>query len=128
MVVYTLYVKADLEGVASLGLVDNANVCVSVRNPLDPTQTREKIVVDPTELESPALNGHDKHRSTAHAAFHLAIKWDATHDGDHRATLRLLTAKDHHLDNKKEKGSKGHRHELEQAVAKLRDNMTHADS
>lgn len=85
MVVYVLFIKADLEGVASLKLQENADLCVSLRNPLDHDQTREKIVVDTSGLEH---KKHVKHEHHAEAPCHFAMKWDQ-HDPE-RSTIRVL--------------------------------------
>jgi len=88
MVVYILYCKADLEGIAELTLSANTNLCFSVRNPQDSVQIREKIVVDPTVLHNSALSHHTKHRDEAPHNF--AMKWGP--GSDTRATVRILGA------------------------------------
>jgi len=86
MVVYVLYIKADLEGVASLKLKQGANLCISVRNPLDHDQVREKVVIDTSALEP---KEHAKHEHHAEAPCHFAMKWD--HDEPTRSTIQVLS-------------------------------------
>ena len=88
MVVFILYCKADLEGIESLSLLkDGANLCFSVRNPLDQAETREKIVVDPAVLHNSAIATNEKHRDET--PNHFAMKW---RDATSRSTLRILGA------------------------------------
>lgn len=115
MVLYTLFIKADLDNVARLVLREDADLCFSVRHPVDHDQVRERIVVDCTAWE-PSLDEiakktghHDHHHSlkqqhhphTAHHAkqsyreppCHFAMKWDHHHDDNNnnkRATIRVI--------------------------------------
>lgn len=86
MVLYTLYLKADLEGVQSLKLKERADICLSVRNPVDALEVRERIVVDSTALEpavdepadSHSKHNHSKHHSKHHHKAHpchFSMKW-----------------------------------------------------
>ena len=95
MVVYVLYLRANLEGVYSLSLKPGANLCISVRNPLDHDQTREKVVVDTSALEEPLQPGSHKHNNHLHhaeAPCHFALKWD--HGDTKRATIPVLGESD----------------------------------
>ena len=85
MVLYTLYVKADLEGIDSLALNPESNICISVRNPISREEVRERIVIDPTELHDGEIPDHEKHRSEH--PYHFVMKWD----GDKkRSTIRII--------------------------------------
>jgi hypothetical protein len=85
MVLYVLSIQADLEGVATVSLKKDADICVSVRNPTNKDEVREKVVIDPTNLQTPEVKAHEKHR--AEHAFHLALKWDGEQT---RSTIRLV--------------------------------------
>lgn len=88
MVVYVLYIKADLEGVASVALQNGANLCISVRNPMDQNQVREKVVIDTSALEAAEESHHHAKHHHAEAPCHFALKWD--HDEPTRSTIRVL--------------------------------------
>lgn len=107
MVLYVLYVKADLEGVSSLSLVAGKNICVSVRNPLSQTETRERIVIDPSELHDAEIPSHEKHRDEAPS--HVALKWDGQRT---RSTIRVLSssAEEDSSTGKEGKGKKSKKH------------------
>jgi len=88
MVVFVLYVKADLEGVATMSFVDGANLCFSVRNPLSPdTDVRERIVVDTSALVETDVPVHGRHRSQP-ATIHFALKWEGEQT---KSTIKVLT-------------------------------------
>jgi hypothetical protein len=86
MVVYVLYIKADLEGVASIALKPGCDICISVRNATEVTEVRERVIVDPSELEEPEVPAHERHH--IEAPYHLALKWK--HGEEARATVRIL--------------------------------------
>lgn len=86
MVVYVLYIKADLEGLLSLAYKPGADICISVRNPTEATEVRERIVIDPSTLIEPNVPEHDRHRSEI--PYHLALKW--SHGEEKRANVRIL--------------------------------------
>lgn len=91
MVVYVLYVKAELIGVASLALKPEANLCVSVRNPLDHNEVRDNIVIDGSALE-PEFTATNHHADKYHEEpCHFALKW---RDAPTRATVRVLGVDD----------------------------------
>lgn len=118
MVLYTLYIKADLENVSSLALRDDADLCLSVRNPVDHEEIRERIIVDssalePTmdELHKKGHTQHDHHHSlkqqhhphqSHHAKqhyreppCHFALKWASSDNNNNksnkqRATIRVI--------------------------------------
>jgi hypothetical protein len=87
MVVYVLYIKADLESVASVALQPGANLSVSVRNPLDVNQVR-KIVIDMSALEPEVAAKEHMKNTHAEAPCHFALKWD--HDEQTRSTIHVL--------------------------------------
>ena len=92
MVVYILWIQADLEGVSRMILQDSADLCVTVRNPLDHSQVRERIVIDPSALEdaAPSSTAHH-HAKHAPTPCHLSLKW--TPDATERATIRVWNTK-----------------------------------
>lgn len=87
MVRYVVYIKADIEGVTSISINSkDSDICVSVRNPLNHDEIREKVVLEATNLTTPEISSHERHR-TEHA-YHLALKWDGE---TKRSTARILT-------------------------------------
>jgi hypothetical protein len=88
-----------LENVASLSLKRQADLCLSVRNPVDHTQVRERIVIDTSDYEPPVTTHsaihHHHHGSKKHSypdheegACHFALKWH--HDEPARSTIRVI--------------------------------------
>ena len=71
MVLFILCVKAELDGVETLSLSRNTNLCFSVRNPLNDYETREKVVFNPSET----LEQEENDRDPAH---HFAVKWEGS--------------------------------------------------
>jgi len=69
MVLFVLCIKAELDGVESLSLLKNTNLCFSVRNPLSDYETREKIVFNPSET----LEQDEGDREPPH---HFAVRWE----------------------------------------------------
>lgn len=48
---FVLYIKvSESENVDSLQLIDNANLCISVRNPLSDYEVRDKVVFNPQDF------------------------------------------------------------------------------
>jgi Eukaryotic protein of unknown function (DUF866) len=99
MVVYVLYIQATLENVAYLALKRNADLCLSVRHPVDHSQVRERIVVDTSAYEPPVTlhssNNHHHHGSKKNAhpdheegECHFAMKWHK--DDAARSTIRVI--------------------------------------
>lgn len=109
MVVFVLHVKADLEGVVSLGLAPGKDVCVSVRNPLDDTEFREKVVIDSSALEESEKVGGELRGLDREPPCHFALKWQGAVK---RSTIQVIseaastttTATANH----KKSGKKGH--------------------
>mmetsp|Transcript_2245 Transcript_2245/g.4821 ORF Transcript_2245/g.4821 Transcript_2245/m.4821 type:complete len:184 (-) Transcript_2245:1754-2305(-) len=71
MVLFLLCIKGELEGVDTLSLIKDANICFSVRNPLSDYETREKIVFNPCET----LEQDESDREPPH---HFAVKWEGS--------------------------------------------------
>jgi len=88
MVQYILSIKADVEGVASLQWKsDQKLVCCDVRHPVDPSDTKEKIVVDFSELE---VEAEEKHLPKHHEKpCHFHVTWS---DGT-KGTIRVVDDK-----------------------------------
>eukprot|EP00592_Proboscia_alata_P006298 CAMPEP_0194360222 /NCGR_PEP_ID=MMETSP0174-20130528/7519_1 /TAXON_ID=216777 /ORGANISM="Proboscia alata, Strain PI-D3" /LENGTH=192 /DNA_ID=CAMNT_0039131573 /DNA_START=137 /DNA_END=715 /DNA_ORIENTATION=- len=90
MVVYVLYAKADLQGVASLKTIQGANLCVSVRNPVYQSEVREKVVIEADELIEQEKNDismvHDKD-IRCEPSHHFSLKWDGEKK---RSTIRVI--------------------------------------
>eukprot|EP00956_Cyclotella_meneghiniana_P002259 scaffold2552_cov59-Cyclotella_meneghiniana.AAC.2 len=84
MVLYTLYAKANLEGITSLSLNPTSDICISVRNSTH-DQTREKIIVETSNLQEANVPDNEKHRQEHD--HHFALTWN----GDKtRSTIRLI--------------------------------------
>jgi hypothetical protein len=87
MVLYTLFLKADLSGVTSLKLKDGSDICLSVRNPVDHEEVRERIVVDSRALEE-IDEGVDAHHSKHHPKpSHFSMKWSGASSP---STIRVI--------------------------------------
>jgi len=71
MVLFLLYIKAELENVESVALQMDANLCLSVRNPLSDYETREKVVVNASQWMEPADG-----ESSREPPHHFALKWE----------------------------------------------------
>lgn len=88
MVVYILYVKAELEGsrIASVNIPSGRDICLSVRNPLVMEEVREHVVIDSRALEE---KPNKKHHNNSHqeAPCHFALTWSGH---DERSTIRVL--------------------------------------
>jgi hypothetical protein len=111
MVVYILYLQADvLQGVASVAMNPDADLCLSVRNPLDHAETRAQIMVEPVlddahssnsnnsrhayqkgDVTAAAYHHHSNHSKThvkhAEAPCHFALTWQGA---TQRSTIRVL--------------------------------------
>lgn len=90
MVVFVLYVKADLTGITSVAMAPGTDICVSVRNPLDQVEVREKVVIESGELTYQPEGGGGKHSHEAHPepACHFSLKWDGA---SQRSTIQVLS-------------------------------------
>jgi hypothetical protein len=111
MVVYVLSLQADLQGVDTIALSADADLCISVRNPLDHSEVREQIMVDRSSFQESASRGggnnqhafnkgdvtaaehhhHSnqpkKHVKHPEAPCHFALKWQGA---TQRSTMRVL--------------------------------------
>jgi Eukaryotic protein of unknown function (DUF866) len=83
MVLFLLYMKADLEGVASVTLRSDCNLCLTVSNPLSGDGVREKVVVDQSQFVE---HQDDNGREPPH---HFALKWEGAKKA---ATLTVLSS------------------------------------
>ena len=98
MVLFVLEIKAELDGVQSLSLLKNTNLCFSVRNPLSDFETREKIVFNPSET----LEQDDGDREPAH---HFSVKWEGSKK--HSTLIALDSKEAKSALKKKQKKKKG---------------------
>lgn len=71
MVLYLLYLKAELENVESVSLKPDANICLSVRNPLSDFETREKVVMNLKETL-------DQEEGAREPPNHFSLKWEGS--------------------------------------------------
>jgi hypothetical protein len=71
MVLFLLCIKAELDGIETLSLLKNTNLCFSIRNPLSDYETREKIVFNPSET----LDQEEGDREPPH---HFCVKWEGS--------------------------------------------------
>ena len=79
---FVLYIKvAESENIESLQLVSDANLCISVRNPLSDYEVRDKVVFNPQEL----IEQSDEDRA---APCHFQLTWDGAKKP---STLTYLT-------------------------------------
>jgi Eukaryotic protein of unknown function (DUF866) len=86
MVLFFLCMKAELENVESISLRNDANLCLSVRNPLSDYEVREKVVMNPSEL----IEQDEGSRESPH---HLALKWDGSKKASILTVLNEAEAK-----------------------------------
>lgn len=84
MVLFLLWMKADLEGVASVALRKNVDLCLSVKNPLSNYEVREKVVLNPSVW----IEQDDSSREDPH---HLSLKWEGSKKA---STLAVLSEQD----------------------------------
>lgn len=82
MVLFVLSIKTELESVSSVELRKDANLCISVRNPLSNYEVRDKVVFNCSET----VYQEEGARQNPH---HFSIKWE----GNKKAcTLEALDA------------------------------------
>jgi hypothetical protein len=74
MVLFLLYLKAELENVESVALLPHANICINVRNPLSDFEVRDKVVLNLSET----LEQEEGDRTPAH---HFTLKWEGSKKG-----------------------------------------------
>lgn len=98
MVRYFLSLKAELEGVASWKWDDEKQklLCCSIRHPVDPSDVKDKIVVDFSELEEPVEDTHHHHAVKHHEKpCHFHLTWS---DGS-KGGIRVLLVNNHMRNN-----------------------------
>lgn len=71
MVLFLLYLKADLENVDCISLNHGANLCFNIRNPLSDFEKREKVVVDTSEYVA-------QEEGSREPPFHFGLKWEGS--------------------------------------------------
>jgi hypothetical protein len=94
MVIFLLFVKAELENVKSLSLSPSAYFCLTVKNPLSDYELREKVVVNPTETIEQGSRVEPDH--------HFRLSWDGSKKA---STLTVLTDAQVKTAFKKKKGA-----------------------
>ena len=96
MVLFLLYIKAELENVSSIALKRTVNLCFNVRNPLSDFETREKVIMNPSETIEQQEEG-----SSRVPPHHFSLKWE----GNKKAsTVIVLTSNEVQTILKKKKG------------------------
>jgi Eukaryotic protein of unknown function (DUF866) len=88
--------KADLENVSSVSLRKDADLCITVKNPLSDYEVREKIVLNPSVL----VEQDESSRDDPH---HFSLKWDGSKKA---STLTILSEKEAKTALKKKRHSK----------------------
>mmetsp|Transcript_28239 Transcript_28239/g.41720 ORF Transcript_28239/g.41720 Transcript_28239/m.41720 type:complete len:183 (-) Transcript_28239:103-651(-) len=73
MPLFFLMMKAETENVGSVTLRQDANLRISVRNPLNPDEVRENVVIDPSEIIE--LDGTTCSREPSH---HFHLTWEGS--------------------------------------------------
>jgi hypothetical protein len=99
MVVFLLFMKADLENVGSVSLRRSANLCVTVRNPLSDFEVREKVVFNPSETV-------DQDEGSREPEHHFSLTWEAAKKA---STLTCLDEQQAKTMLKKSKGKQQQR-------------------
>lgn len=79
MVLFALMMGANVENVAEIKLTEGCNICIDVQNPLSDYETREKVVVNSSELVE------SEGRGPPH---HFSLKWEGNSKA---ATLKILS-------------------------------------
>lgn len=80
MVLFLLYIKTELEGVGSVSLRPDANICISVRNPLSDYEVRDKVAFNLQEFV-------EKEENSKEPAHQFSLKWEGAKK---RSTLIVL--------------------------------------
>lgn len=95
---FVLYIKADLEGVASVRYVPGTNLCLSVRNPLNDYEIRENVVIETDALleePEPTKNSKTDHVAHREPACNFALKWEGAAQ---RSTIQILSTSEDDAD------------------------------
>ena len=69
MVVFMLYMKAELENVACISMRKDDDLCITVKNPLSDYEVREKVIFNPSVLLEPEENSRSD-------PCHFLLKWE----------------------------------------------------
>ena len=64
-----LYMKAELENIASISLRKDDDLCITVKNPLSDYEVREKVIFNPSVLLEPEENSRRD-------PCHLLLRWE----------------------------------------------------
>jgi len=100
MVVYFLYIKAELEEIALLSLNPKSNLCIDIRNPTKSDETREKIIINPNEYAR--RQGGEKDSLCCQAVdHHFSITWEKSETS---SFLNILSKEELQTLLKKNKG------------------------
>eukprot|EP00546_Thalassionema_frauenfeldii_P014036 CAMPEP_0178929768 /NCGR_PEP_ID=MMETSP0786-20121207/20819_1 /TAXON_ID=186022 /ORGANISM="Thalassionema frauenfeldii, Strain CCMP 1798" /LENGTH=106 /DNA_ID=CAMNT_0020606133 /DNA_START=36 /DNA_END=353 /DNA_ORIENTATION=+ len=81
MPLFFLMMKAETENIGSVALRPDANLRISVRNPLNPDEVRENIVVDPSEtieFEEDDNNNNNNNNNSREPPHHFHLKWEGS--------------------------------------------------
>ena len=81
MVVFMLYMKAELENVACISMRKDDDLCITVKNPLSDYEVREKVIFNPSVLLEPEENSRSD-------PCHFLLKWEGNKKP---CTLTVLT-------------------------------------
>ena len=92
MVLFLLYIKAELENISKVSIKPDANICLSVKNPLSDFEKREKIVIDPQNIIEP--EGRE-------GECHFSLRWEGNKK---KCSLKILTKEQVKTALKKKKG------------------------
>lgn len=87
--------RAELENISSLHLKKDENLRLSVKNPLSDFETRDKIIVNPTDFVEQAENSREPDHN-------FALTWEGSKK---KSTLTVLTAEQIKTILKKKKGA-----------------------
>ena len=78
MVLFLLYMKAEMEGVASVAL--RGDLIINVKNPLSDFEIREKVVVNASEFI-------EQNEGSREPPYHFGLKWEGSKKA---STLTIL--------------------------------------
>ena len=82
MVLFLLYMKAELEGVTSVTLRDN--LIINVKNPLSDFETRDNVVVNASEYV-------EQDEGSPQPPHHFGLKWEGSKK---KSTLTVLSSEE----------------------------------
>jgi Eukaryotic protein of unknown function (DUF866) len=96
MVLFLLYIKCEMENVGEIQLRSDANLRISVRNPLSDSEVRENVVFNPSETV-------EQDESSREPDHHFRLKWEGSKKA---SVLRVLDANEAAAALKKKKQHK----------------------